>query len=234
MADTVAYVRSVEQLLIDALADLGLPGAGRLDGYPGVWVDPDGRRPPQDRGHRRAARPGADRCTASPSTSTPTWRMFDHIVPCGIADKAVTSLARGGRRRHRCARWSTRSPPGPPSGGGRAGGVDRRRRRLAAPAPPTWRRSAAARARASRSARRSPAGDRPCACGAGWPRPGSPTGLPIADAQARRGCGRRCASAPTYLRLQAHDARPRPRHRVRGGRLPEHLSSAGPTAPPPS
>ena len=45
MADTVAYVRSVEQLLIDALADLGLPGAGRLREYPGVWVDPDGDDP---------------------------------------------------------------------------------------------------------------------------------------------------------------------------------------------
>ena len=32
MADTVAYVRSVEQLVIDGLADVGLPGAGRLEG----------------------------------------------------------------------------------------------------------------------------------------------------------------------------------------------------------
>src|SRR3954471_15307277 len=38
MADTVVYVRSVEQLLIDTLADLGLDGAGRLEGYPGVGV----------------------------------------------------------------------------------------------------------------------------------------------------------------------------------------------------
>src|SRR3954447_20290946 len=38
MADTVAYVRSVEQLVIDALADLGVT-AGRLDRYPGVWIE---------------------------------------------------------------------------------------------------------------------------------------------------------------------------------------------------
>src|SRR5690606_26685742 len=38
MADTVAYVRSVEQLVIDVLADVGLSGAGRLPDYPGVWV----------------------------------------------------------------------------------------------------------------------------------------------------------------------------------------------------
>src|SRR2546423_7763505 len=44
MADTVAYVRSVEQVLVDALADVGLPGPGRLREYPGVLVDPDGEQ----------------------------------------------------------------------------------------------------------------------------------------------------------------------------------------------
>src|SRR5207253_2174131 len=34
-----SYVHAVEQLVIDALADVGLPGASRLDGYPGVWID---------------------------------------------------------------------------------------------------------------------------------------------------------------------------------------------------
>src|SRR6185295_3261276 len=38
MADTVAYVRSVEQLIIDALGDLGVT-AGRQPDYPGVWID---------------------------------------------------------------------------------------------------------------------------------------------------------------------------------------------------
>ncbi len=41
--DTVAYVRAVERLVIDALTDLGL-AADRLDGYPGVWID--GAMPP--------------------------------------------------------------------------------------------------------------------------------------------------------------------------------------------
>jgi len=45
MADTVGYVRSVEQLVIDTLADVGLPGAGRLHDYPGVWIDPEGANP---------------------------------------------------------------------------------------------------------------------------------------------------------------------------------------------
>ncbi len=39
------WVASIEQLVIDALAELGLPGTGRLAGYPGVWVDPEGERP---------------------------------------------------------------------------------------------------------------------------------------------------------------------------------------------
>src|SRR3546814_325151 len=45
LTDTVAYVCSVEQLIIDVLADLGLPGAGRVEGYPGVWVDPESDSP---------------------------------------------------------------------------------------------------------------------------------------------------------------------------------------------
>ena len=40
MADTAAHVFDVEQLVIDALADLGLPGCGRIRGLAGVWVDP--------------------------------------------------------------------------------------------------------------------------------------------------------------------------------------------------
>ena len=42
---TPCYVHDVEQLVIDVLAGAGLPDVGRLDGYPGVWVGPDGPRP---------------------------------------------------------------------------------------------------------------------------------------------------------------------------------------------
>jgi len=91
MADTVAYVRSVEQLVIDVLADLGLTNAGRLSEYPGVWVDPGGERP------RKIAAIGV-RLTRGRSMHgfalnvDPDMSYFGHIVPCGIADKAVTSL----------------------------------------------------------------------------------------------------------------------------------------------
>jgi lipoic acid synthetase len=95
MADTVAYVRSVEQLLIDALADLGLPNAGRLREYPGVWVDPDGANP------RKIAAIGV-RLTRGRSMHgfalnvAPDMRYWGYIVPCGIPDKQVTSLAEEG------------------------------------------------------------------------------------------------------------------------------------------
>src|SRR5688572_29076369 len=91
-ADTVAYVRSVEQLVIDALADVGLPNAGRLPDYPGVWIDPDGDDP------RKIAAIGV-RLTRGRSMHgfalnvTPDMRYWGHIVPCGIPDKRVTSVA---------------------------------------------------------------------------------------------------------------------------------------------
>jgi lipoyl synthase len=95
LADTVAYVRSVEQLVIDALADVGLPGAGRLRGYPGVWVDPEGDDP------RKIAAIGV-RLTRGRSMHgfavnvDPDMRYWGHIVPCGIPDKRVTSVAEEG------------------------------------------------------------------------------------------------------------------------------------------
>ena len=92
MTDTVAYVRSVEQLLIDALADLGLANVGRLREYPGVWVDPAGVNP------RKIAAIGV-RLTRGRSMHgfalnvAPDMRYWGYIVPCGIPDKQVTSLA---------------------------------------------------------------------------------------------------------------------------------------------
>jgi len=90
MADTVAYVRSVEQLVIDAVTDLGLEGAGRLDGHPGVWI-----------GDRKIAAIGVKLSRGRTMHGfalnvDPDMTFFDHIVPCGIRDKSVTSLAAEG------------------------------------------------------------------------------------------------------------------------------------------
>jgi len=95
MADTVAYVRSVEDLVIGALNDLGLADIGRLEQYPGVWVAPESASP------RKIAAIGV-RLTRGRSMHgfainvDPDMSMFTHIVPCGIADKSVTSLAQEG------------------------------------------------------------------------------------------------------------------------------------------
>jgi lipoic acid synthetase len=89
------HVHRIEQLLIDALARLGLPGTGRLEGYPGVWVDPGGPSP------RKVAAIGV-RVSKGRSMHgfalnvDPDMAMFGHIVPCGIADKPVTSLTAEG------------------------------------------------------------------------------------------------------------------------------------------
>jgi lipoic acid synthetase len=94
---TPAYVRSVEQLVIDVCADLGLPGTGRVDGYPGVWVDPTGDRP------RKVCAIGVRRSRGRTMHGfalnvDPDLSWFDRIVPCGIPDREVTSLAAEGVR----------------------------------------------------------------------------------------------------------------------------------------
>ncbi len=91
MADTVAYVSSIEQILIDTLAEFGLT-ADRFAGFPGVWLDPE-TRPRPARSQRSACdSAGVVRCTVSPSTCRPTSTWFDHIVPCGIGQHGVTTM----------------------------------------------------------------------------------------------------------------------------------------------
>ncbi|MDP1820204.1 MAG: lipoyl synthase [Acidimicrobiales bacterium] len=95
LADTGAYVCSVEQLVIDSLADLGLTDTGRLPGFPGVWVAPASDHP------RKICAVGV-KLTRGRSMHGfalnvhPDMAMFGHIVPCGLTGKAVTSLAAEG------------------------------------------------------------------------------------------------------------------------------------------
>jgi lipoyl synthase len=91
LADTVAYVQSVEQVLIDALADLGLPGCGRLRGFPGVWVDPGGEHPRKIAAIGVRLSRGRTMHGFALNVST-DLSMFGHIIPCGIVGKAVTSM----------------------------------------------------------------------------------------------------------------------------------------------
>ncbi len=87
--DVVAYVRRVEQLLLDVCADLGLD-TGRVEGRSGVWT-PDGARKIAAIGIRVAR---GVTMHGFALNCDPDLSAYDRIVPCGIADAGVTSLTR--------------------------------------------------------------------------------------------------------------------------------------------
>jgi lipoic acid synthetase len=89
-------VHCLEKIVIDTLADIGLPGATSVGRYPGVWIDAEGPAP------RKIAAIGV-RTVRGSSGRRRTLHgvalnvecdlgMFGHIVPCGISDRAVTSV----------------------------------------------------------------------------------------------------------------------------------------------
>jgi lipoyl synthase len=90
------HVHRLEDIIIATLEDVGLAGATRTAQYPGVWLDADGDHP------RKIAAIGV-RTVRNASGRRRTLHgvainvecdlaMFGHIVPCGISDRAVTSL----------------------------------------------------------------------------------------------------------------------------------------------
>ena len=90
--DVVAYVRRMEQLLVDVCTELGL-STMRVPGRTGVWLPADADRPQRKiaaigiRVSRRVTLHGfALNCDADLS-----W--YDRIVPCGINDAGVTSIS---------------------------------------------------------------------------------------------------------------------------------------------
>jgi lipoic acid synthetase len=90
------HVRGVEQLLIDALNEFGLRGAGRLAEYPGVWVDVDGTNPRKIAAIGVRLARGRTMHGFALNVATDLTYMREHIVPCGIGDRPVTSLAEEG------------------------------------------------------------------------------------------------------------------------------------------
>ncbi len=94
MAETAAYVQGLEQVLIGVLGSLGVT-AGRLPRCTGVWVGLDDAVP------RKIAAIGV-RITRGRTMHgfalnvDPDLDWFGRIVPCGITDKGVTSLAAEG------------------------------------------------------------------------------------------------------------------------------------------
>jgi lipoyl(octanoyl) transferase len=89
--DIHRYLRYLEEAVILTLADFGLE-AGRIEGLTGVWLD-----------HIRQERP---RKICAMGVKSSRWvtmhglalnvnadlRYFEYIIPCGINDKAVTSM----------------------------------------------------------------------------------------------------------------------------------------------
>ena len=87
--DVVWYVRTLEEAMIRATAELGI-SAARVSGKTGIWVDES----------------GAEEKLAAIGVHISRWvtshgfaynvatdlRYFDLIVPCGIADRKATSL----------------------------------------------------------------------------------------------------------------------------------------------
>ena len=85
--DVGAYLRALEACLIAVLADFGI-AAGRLPGFTGVWIE----------GQRKIAAIGVK--VASGITThgfalnvSTDLSLFAHILPCGIRDKGVASMA---------------------------------------------------------------------------------------------------------------------------------------------
>ena len=84
--DVGRYLRNLEDCLIETLGDFGI-AAGRLSGYTGVWI-----------GDRKIAAIGVK---VSQGVTTHGFALnvstdlslFTHILPCGIPDKGVTSMA---------------------------------------------------------------------------------------------------------------------------------------------
>ena len=88
----VDYVRRLEETLIRTLADFGLV-TGRVPGRSGVWLPADRTRP-----ERKIAAIGV-RVAAGTTMHgfalnvDPDLAAFDKIIPCGIADAGVSSMA---------------------------------------------------------------------------------------------------------------------------------------------
>jgi lipoyl(octanoyl) transferase len=87
--DVIAYVRAMEQVLIEVCAELGLD-TDRVAGRSGVWTA-DGARKVAAIGIRVAR---GVTMHGFALNCDPDLTAYDRIVPCGIADATVTSLSR--------------------------------------------------------------------------------------------------------------------------------------------
>ena len=90
--DVVAYVRRLEEALIEVCAGFGL-ATGRVDGRSGVWVAADDTGP-----ERKVAAIGVRVARGVTMhgfalNCDPDMTAFANMIPCGIPDAGVTSLS---------------------------------------------------------------------------------------------------------------------------------------------
>ena len=92
LRDLHRYLRELEEAVIRTCAEWDV-AADRVAGRTGVWVGPDARGP-----ERKVCAMGV-RCSRWVTMHglalnvTTDLGLFDHVVPCGIDDRGVTSLA---------------------------------------------------------------------------------------------------------------------------------------------
>ena len=90
--DIHKYLRLLEEAVILTLKDYGI-SAGRIDGLTGVWLDYDAKQNPRKicaLGVRASRWVTMHGFALNVNTDL---NYFKNIIPCGIDDKAVTSLA---------------------------------------------------------------------------------------------------------------------------------------------
>jgi lipoyl(octanoyl) transferase len=91
--DLGKYMRNLEEVIIRTIAHYGIEG-GRLPGSTGVWLDADVK------GRARKICAMGVRCSRWVTMHgfalnvNSDLKYFDYIVPCGITDKSVTSIAK--------------------------------------------------------------------------------------------------------------------------------------------
>lgn len=90
--DSPAYVHTVEQVVIDALREIGLTTADRLDGYPGVWLDVKTESPRKICAIGVRVGRGRTMHGFAINVHTDLEYMTSNIVPCGISEYPVTSV----------------------------------------------------------------------------------------------------------------------------------------------
>jgi lipoyl(octanoyl) transferase len=91
--DVVDFVRRLEEALIHVVHGLGVTAAGRVDGRSGVWLPADDRGPERKIAAIGVRVQGGVTLHGFALNAEPDLTAYDRIVPCGIRDAGVTSLA---------------------------------------------------------------------------------------------------------------------------------------------